>query len=570
MKKKRLSLLLSCVFVLAVMAACHTDIAEDQIEETDDDDGIETVGDHEAANDYIWDSSSVTQIALKGSSITVTGSGATVSGSKVTITAAGNYSLSGSLTNGQVIVNTADKAVVRLILNGVNITCSSSAPIYITDSEKTIINLADNTENVLTDGTSYVTVDGEPNAAIFSKSDLTIFGSGKLTVVGNYMDGITSKDGLIIKSGTISVTSKDDGIRGKDYLIIKDGNITVKSGGDGLKSDNEVSTIKGYVSIAKGVFNIISGGDAISAYTEINIADGTYNLTSGGGSSKSKPVTSAKGIKALVGLTIDTGTFTISSADDALHSNGKIIINGGTINLSSSDDGIHANAAITINSGTIIISKSFEGIESHLITVNNGNVSVTSSDDGFNATAGLVNGGTEQDDKSFLYINGGYIMITASGGDPLDSNGSIVMTAGTVVVHGPASSPEVAIDYNGTFNLSGGFMVASGTNSNMTQAPGASSSQKSLLVMFRSSLTAETIFHIMDSSGIEVVTFKPVRKYQSMVFSSPLLVQGATFKIYTGGSSTGTFTDGLGKGGAYTPGTLYASFTVSSAVTRVN
>jgi hypothetical protein len=522
---------------------------------------------HEENGDYTWDSSTETKITMNGSTITVTGSGASVGGNKVTINASGNYRISGSLTNGQVVVNSNDKGIVRLILNGVNIKCTSSAPVYIMDAGKTIINLAENSDNYLTDGTTYVTVDDEPNAAIFCKSNLTIFGAGKLTVSANYLDGITSKDGLILKSGTIAVSAVDDGIRGKDYLIIQDGKITVNSGGDGLKSDNELSTSLGFITISTGEFNLTSGGDAIAAQTDIKISDGTFNITSGGGSSRVKPIVSAKGMKGLASLTIEKGNYTISSADDALHTNGTMTINGGTYTLSSSDDGLHADATLTVNTANITIAKSYEGFESHIITIKDGNISVVSSDDSFNATAGNR---TEQDDKSFLNIYGGNIILNSSTGDPLDSNGSMVMTGGTVVAHGPGSQPNVAIDYNGTFNLSGGLLVASGPSSQMLQSPSTSSSEKSLQVTLKSALAAETIFHVEDANGKEVVTFKPVRKYLTMVISSPLFVQGSTYKIFTGGISTGTVTGGLVSNGVYTGGTLYASFTISGAVTKVN
>ena len=160
--------------------------------------------------------------------------------------------------------------------------------------------------------------------------------------------------------------------------------------------------------------------------------------------------------------------------------------------------------------------------------------------------------------------------LSASAGDPLDSNGSILMTGGNVVVHGPSSSPEVAIDYNGSFNVSGGFLIAAGPSSQMLQSPSTSSTQKSLQVTLKSALNAETIFRVEDANGNDIATFKPIRRYLTMVITSPLLVQGATYKIYTGGASTGTTTNGLITGGTYTPGTLYSTFTVSSAVTKVN
>jgi hypothetical protein len=104
-----------------------------------------------------------------------------VDGSIATITSAGTYSLSGSLADGQIIVNSNDEKVVRLILNGVEIRSSSSAPVYVIEAEEMIIVLADTSENYVSDETAYVfavPAEQEPDAAIFSKSDLTIFGNG--------------------------------------------------------------------------------------------------------------------------------------------------------------------------------------------------------------------------------------------------------------------------------------------------------------------------------------------------------------------------------------------------------
>jgi len=131
---------------------------------------------HEDAQDYLWDNTTVIPITLNGSAIIANDAGVKVDGSAATIQSAGTYSLSGSLADGQIIVDTDDKDIVRLILNGVELNSTTSAPIYIASAEKTVIVLAEGTENSVTDATSYVLADpesGEPNAAIFSKSDLT-------------------------------------------------------------------------------------------------------------------------------------------------------------------------------------------------------------------------------------------------------------------------------------------------------------------------------------------------------------------------------------------------------------
>jgi len=151
-------------------------------------------------------------------------------------------------------------------------------------------------------------------------------------------------------------------------------------------------------------------------------------------------------------------------------------------------------------------------------------------------------------------------------GDGLDSNGYIDMTGGLVLVNGPTTNGNGPLDYNGTFNISGGTLVAVGS-SGMAQAPSTSSTQYSALYNFDSTQTAGTIVHLETAAGEEVLTFVPTKEYQSVLLSSPELENGETYVVYTGGSSTGTMTDGLYAAGGYTAGTEVASLTLSSVVT---
>ena len=165
------------------------------------------------------------------------------------------------LSDGQIIVNTNKEEKTYIQLNGVDITCSNSAPIYVQSSEKTVISLAEKSKNYIKDGSEYKFEDetsDEPNAEIFSKEDLTFIDSGSLEVSGNYDRGIVSKDDLVIENGNISVTSVGDGIRGKDSVVMTGGNVTIKSGQDGIQSNNTEDTSKGYVLIQGGKLNITS------------------------------------------------------------------------------------------------------------------------------------------------------------------------------------------------------------------------------------------------------------------------------------------------------------------------
>ena len=153
----------------------------------------------------------------------------------------GTYRISGTIADGDVVVDAGDSAVVQLILDNADITNTDGAAIAVTSAETAIVILADGSTNTLTDGAVYVLAEGEdePNAALYSKSDLTITGEGSLVVSGNYNDGIASKDGLVIESGDITVVAVDDAIRGKDYVVVNGGNIDLTAGGDGIKSDND-------------------------------------------------------------------------------------------------------------------------------------------------------------------------------------------------------------------------------------------------------------------------------------------------------------------------------------------
>ena len=293
------------------------------------------------------------------------------------------------------------------------------------------------------------------------------------------------------------------------------------------------------------------------------------------GGNPNKTDESAKGLKAGVDLTITGGEIQISSLDDALHSNVRITINGGDILLASGDDGVHADDVLTINGGALNITQSYEGLESVIITINDGNIRIVASDDGINASSG--NGGAAaggmpgrgpgifESGDNYLYVNGGYIAIDAMG-DGMDINGPIDMTGGVVIVNGPTANNNGALDYAGAFNITGGFIVAVGS-SGMAQAPSTSSTQYSVMHTFPSPQAAGTMVHIETKDGEEILTFVPTKAYQSVLLSSPELKNGSTYMVYSGGSSTGTVTDGLYSDGTYTAGTQVTSLTISSMVT---
>lgn len=228
---------------------------------------------HAESGDLAYDADAAVTITLAdGASTSSSTSGVAIDGDTVTISAAGTYVLSGTLSDGRIVVASDADGTVKLVLDNASVTSSSGSAFVITAADEAVVVLADGTSNSLADGTGYDTsADDAPNAALFSMADLTIGGAGSLTVTGNTNDGIAGKDGLVIQGGTITVTAVDDGIRGKDYLIVEDATVSVDAKDDALKSDNEADDTVGYVLIKSGTVTLAAGDDGIHAEGDLAI-----------------------------------------------------------------------------------------------------------------------------------------------------------------------------------------------------------------------------------------------------------------------------------------------------------
>lgn len=537
----------------------------------------------------------------------------------LTIKAGGTYMISGNLDDGQISIDSEDKKTVRLVLDGVDINSSDTAAINVVNAEKTVISLEEGTENIISDGEQYVYEDSdtdEPNAAIFSKDDLTINGSGSLIVDGNYNNGITSKDELKITGGDIQITAADDGLMGRDLVAVTAGTIAIEAGGDGIKTSNDKDAAKGNIALEGGEFSIVSGKDGIQSIASLYITDGTFTIAAGGGSpetvetsedmmrapqeetetpeetAKETTSDSKKGIKATTAIAVSGGTFDIDSLDDAVHSDGDVTIGGGEWEIATGDDGIHANDAALIESGSIEVVKSNEALEADNITINDGTLILTAADDGINVSGGstMIPGGTmpetAADENSVpaetteateateaaveeletkLTINGGFISVDAAG-DGLDSNGSIDMNGGTVLVSGPTENMNGSLDYDGTLMMEGGLLIAAGS-SGMLQAASEESAQSSIVMTFPETQAAGTLVHVEDSEGTVIATFAPAKEFQAIFISSPDLKADSSYSLSTGGTSSGEAENGLYTEGEYQGGTKMVDFTLTETVT---
>lgn len=560
-----------------------------------------------------YNESEASKIELTQTSATVTGSGVTVDGSKVTITSAGTYVISGTLTDGCIDVNVSGKGTVRIILNGVNVTSSTTAPFIVEDAKKVVVTLADGTTNTFTDSTRATTDDEDYSAAITSKADLTFNGNGTLNVNAGYRNGIKSSDDLKIVSGTFNITSNEDGIVGKDLLAIKNGTFNITTGQDGMKSTYDTDDTKGNIIIDGGTFNITAATDGIQSEHILRINGGDFNIKTGGGyqastksssqnnsfgrmnntstQSTSTDEASMKGLKAGTVIKITSGTYTINARDDAVHTNGDMYIDGGTFNVNTGDDGFHADTLIVINDGNIKVENSYESIEAETIIINGGDIDVTASDDGINAAGGSSSNSTDNADNNqmggnmpsgmsdgtapeppsddngqmgmgqpngqssdmsnnsqtgsmpqgnnssstaTLTINGGNILVNASG-DGLDANGSIYINGGTIIISGPTSDGDTAIDFDNTCEITGGTVMAFGS-SGMLETP-TSAENGSCIVTTFSTASANSEFSLKDSSGNTILSYTPSKAYASAIVYSTDIKSGSTYTVNAGSTS---------------------------------
>lgn len=546
-----------------------------------------------------------TYIILDDEKTTINGGGATFENNVLTITDGGAYHLEGSLTDGKIYVSSANETKkVKLVLSGVSISCGSDAPLYVENSpDETVLILKNGTQNYFSDTARTVAegVTDYATAAIYSKDDLQIEGSGSLTVNGNFNKGIFSKNDIDIHGGNIVINAVDDGIRGKDSVEIESGTITITCGGDGIRTSEELEEDKGFIEINGGTLNITSALDAIQATGSVTVNGGFINAESGGGATDDYSYTynyggdrggmfpfmsgrhpdssmyeeatvntpSTKGIKAERSITVNGGLITLNCLDDSIHSP-VVTLNGGEITASSDDDGIHADETVTVRDGKVDIISSYEGVEGRTINIGGGELIITSSDDGFNAAGDSTQSQTSQQSRSFgmmpggpggmmdydesciINMTGGFVLINAWG-DGIDSNGSVNMSDGKMVVFGPTSGGNGALDYGGSFTVSGGTLFASGALG-MAQSVTGNGVQ---VVNFNVNGNADTVYALTDSAMNCKIAFTAPKNFQNIVFASDTL-DSSSYSFYKDGtvSADSEKFSGICFGGVYSPGTL--------------
>lgn len=521
------------------------------------------------------------EIRLSGSSAQCDDRSVQIFGSTVTITAEATYILTGTLDDGMIIVDAGENDKPQIVLNGVSITSSTCAPLYILEADKVVVTLAEGTENALTAGDSFEPIDDNNiDGAVFSKQDLTFNGTGSLTVTSPAGHGIVCKDDLVFAGGTYTVSCASHGLDANDSVRITGAAITVDAGKDGIHAENSDDASLGFVYISDGEITLNAQGDGISAEAYLQVSGGTFDITAGGGSengqkhssdswgdfmgggpgggrprsgssaSSEEASTSMKGLKATGSVLISSGSLTVNSADDAIHSNTSVIISSGTFAIATGDDGIHADETLSITDGTIRITESYEGLEALNIEILGGDISLTASDDGLNAAGGTDSSGNGGRDQMFgggggmggssngsILVSGGKLYINSSG-DGLDANGTLTISGGCTTVVGPTSGDTATLDYDTSGVITGGTFIGTGAYS-MAQSFSNSENQGVIAVSVGTQ-SAGTEIKLTDSDGNIVISHTPELSFAVVILSSPDIRKGETYTI-TVGSDSGSF-----------------------------
>lgn len=455
-----------------------------------------------------YDESEAVKITLSGKTAACNSSNVQIEDGVVTIKAAGVYVLSGTLTDGTIVVDAGDDDKVQLVLDGVSIMAADYAAIYAKNADKVFVTLAEGAGNSLTVSGDYVqTDDNNVDAVIFAKCDLTLNGTGSLTVKDNMGHGIVSKDDLVVTGGTYTIYSQDHCLNGKDSVRIADGTFNLSCDEDGIHAGNDDQQ-DGYVYIEGGDINISVGDDALHAEGLLIITGGDIDVSK-----------SCEGVEGY-----------------------KILVTGGDIDVVSSDDGFNA-AGGSSGSGD-----NHDGF---------GDSSGSGyNHDGFGGGPGMGGVYMDADSDAYIFITGGTININADG-DGIDSNGCIGITGGSVYVLGPSDNGNGAMDYGICAAITGGEIVAVG-GSGMAQGFGDESTQCSALVNFDEWIDAGETITLTDSDGKEVLSYKADKKFNSVVISTSDMKQGDNYTLTVGDqSSTFTLDDitySEGSGGMQRPG----------------
>ena len=591
---KHLSLFLALLLLLTCLAGCGKDPLPTEPAGTDGSTGVtlpSTEVSFQQTDDTMFTvqdfhtepyEGRIVNVTLSGDTATADSNAVQIKGSTIQITEEATYVFTGSY-NGMIVVNCEKSARPQLVFNGISVYSETSAALYVMQAERVTVTLTEGTDNYLSNGGAFAAIDSEDiDAALYSRRDLVINGSGKLTVLSPAGKGISCKDNLILTGGTLDIQSAFHGLDANDSLRITGVSATVAAGMDGIHCENNTDTDFGYVYISSGTFDIDAAGDGIAAGAWLQIKDGSFTLLTGSGHENGKDhadnwggfpggpggkattdtdSASMKGIKAATGMLLTGGSYTIDSADDALHCDSATVIRGGSYTIATGDDAIHAETALTIADGNIDISTSYEGLEAQDIAVLGGSIKLVATDDGINSAGGNDNSGNGGRDEmapppggnpppgghggpggmpagnGTVLIAGGTLYIKSSG-DGIDANGSVTISGGHTTIVGPTQGDTATLDFDRSCIITGGTFIGTGARG---MAQTFTASEQGVIALQVGNQSAGTKITLKDAKGTTLIDYAPELNFAVVILSCPEMVSGQEYTV-TVGSASGTFT----------------------------
>ena len=479
--------------------------------------------------------------------------------SDIEITTGGNYIISGSAEEASITVDVGDDSRVNLILNGVNITSTENAPIYIKKAASATITLVEGTDNYITDAREEGS-DEDITAAIYSKSDLTITGSGSLTIEAGMNDAIKSKDNLVVSSGTVSVNSVDDGIIGRDSLEIDGGDIYVNAGGDALKTSNNDDSNSGKFVMNGGNVTAIAADEGIDSVYSVEINGGDLIINASDEGIETQYMTLNDGNVDITakddGINISEDTESDSSENNAMPGglSGNAALGGmgggpggGKPGGGGSHGGSRRGASVGISENaaefiTVSNNSSFsDAVSDNSVSADNAMPAAGEMPGGGGMPGGGAHGGgmggTFETIDGNLTINGGELTVNADG-DGLDSNGDIYITGGYTYVSGSTGGGDSALDYNGDCIMTGGVLLLSGSSGMAESLTADSSSITMLSASVSDSLAAGETVTIEDEEGNILYSFETAKECNYLQAAVPEFNEDESFTFNCSGGES--------------------------------
>ncbi len=479
-----------------------------------------------------YDESQASQITLADQTATVTGQGASFSDQTLTITQAGTYVLTGIGKNIKLVVEAADTDQVHLVFQ--NLTLEGEGTLLqINKAHEVVISLAEGSQNALTE--SQANDDEEVKATIHSQVPLTLNGTGNLTLTALTKNALEVEDDLKVLGGTYTVKAANHGFKAEGALAIEAATLTIEAGKDGLHAEHDETTERANISLNPTQLSIAATEDGVDAGNE---------------------------------LTIKGGTITVSQSEEGLEA--RVIRQlGGDVTIKSSDDGVNASAGSSSKtSDTSATSKTTDASATSNTADTSSSASqatatpaATSQADQANkdknatlpsppagqappqggqlpqngqGPGGMPPGGQEESDPSLqIILEGGTLTIDAEG-DGIDSNGTVSISGGSLVVNGSVQGGNGPLDAAGDITITGGTVWALGT-SDMLQGFAQGSTQASITANIAG--TAGQTLIILDAKGKEVARQTASKDFQAVIMSSADLVDGQTYTIQVEGTT---------------------------------